>query len=72
MFRETSEKMVKTSNSKYPELEVGISMRISIPNVNRARGSLRNVLAVITNMKDSLYKLCKHNLCNYFKQLNII
>jgi len=64
--------MVKTSNSKYPELEVGTSVRISIPDVDRARGSPRNVLAVITDVKDNLYKLCKHKLYNYFKQLNII
>jgi len=64
--------MVKKSNSKYPELEVGTSVRISIPDVDRARGSPRNVLAVITDVKDNLYKLCKHKLYNYFKQLNII
>jgi len=51
--------MVKTSNRKYDELSVGITVRLSIPDVDRARGSPRNVLAVVTEVKDDLYKLCK-------------
>ena len=51
--------MVKTSNRKYDELSVGTTVRLSIPDVDRARGSPRNVLAVVTEVKDDLYKLCK-------------
>ncbi|XP_022180171.1 SCAN domain-containing protein 3-like [Myzus persicae] len=51
-------KMVKTSNRKYDELSVGTTVRLSIPDVDRARGSPRNVLAVVTEVKDDLYKLC--------------
>jgi hypothetical protein len=51
--------MVKTSNRKYDELNVGTTVRLSIPDVDRARGSPRNVLAVVTEVKDDLYKLCK-------------
>ncbi|KAL4131095.1 hypothetical protein QTP88_008444 [Uroleucon formosanum] len=52
-------KMVKTSNRKYDELSVGTTVRLSyIPDVDRARGSPINVLAVVTEVKDDLYKLC--------------
>jgi len=51
--------MVKTSNRKYDELSVGTTVRLSIPDVDRARRSPRNVLAVVTEVKDDLYKLCK-------------
>jgi hypothetical protein len=45
---------------KYDELRVGTTVRLSIPDVDRARGSLRNVLAVITEVKEDLYKLYKN------------
>jgi len=51
--------MIQISNAKYSEIEVGTSVRISIPDVDRARGSPRNVLVVVTEVKDNLYKLCK-------------
>jgi len=47
------------SNNKYQELEVGTTVRISIPDVDRARGSPRNLLAVIANVDNGFYKLCK-------------
>ncbi|XP_060835179.1 uncharacterized protein LOC132918104 [Rhopalosiphum padi] len=37
---------------------VGTTVRLNIPDVDRARGSPRNVLAVVTEVKDDLYKLC--------------
>jgi hypothetical protein len=52
-----AQKMIKTSNKKYDELSVRTTVRLSIPDVDRARGSLRNVLAVITEVKEDLYKL---------------
>jgi hypothetical protein len=52
-----AQKMIKTSNKKYDELSVGTTVRLSIPDVDRARRSLRNVLAVITEVKEDLYKL---------------
>jgi hypothetical protein len=52
-----AQQMIKTSNKKYDELSVGTTVWLSIPDVDRARGSLRNVLAVITEVKEDLYKL---------------
>jgi hypothetical protein len=49
--------MIKTSNKKYDELSVGTTVHLSIPDVDRVRGSLRNILAVITEVKEDLYKL---------------
>lgn len=62
--------MVKTSNRKYDELSVGTTVRLSIPDVDRARGSPRNVLAVVTEIKDDLYKLCI-NLCKKYTSIFI-
>jgi hypothetical protein len=50
--------MIETSNKKYDELSVGTTVRLSIPDVGLMYGSLRNVLAVITEVKEDLYKLC--------------
>lgn len=58
--------MIKTSNRKYDKLSVGTTVRLSIPDVDHARGSPRNVLAFITEVKEDLYKLCKNNLCFTF------
>jgi len=51
--------MIKTSSRKYDELSVGTTVRLSIPDADRARGSPRKVLAVVAEVKDDLYKLCK-------------
>jgi len=49
--------MMTISNKKFTPLEVGITVKISIPDVDRARGSPRNLLVVITQVEDDLYKL---------------
>lgn len=49
--------MIKTSDRKYNKLSMGTTVvRLSISDVDRARGSPRNVLAVITEVKEDLYK----------------
>jgi len=60
--------MTTQSNKKYQELEVGTTVRISIPDVDRARGSPCNLLAVIANVDNGFYKLCKKNK---IKNLNL-
>nr|XP_022910410.1 uncharacterized protein LOC111421478 [Onthophagus taurus] len=50
--------MMKLSNQKFSEVDVGATVRVPVPDVDRARGSPRNVLAVITHVEDNLYKLC--------------
>ncbi|XP_026808906.1 uncharacterized protein LOC113551070 [Rhopalosiphum maidis] len=42
-------------------INVGTTVRIPIPDVDKARGSPRNLLAVVTDVQDSLYKLCTEN-----------
>jgi len=54
-----AKKMIKTSNRKLKSINVGTTVRIPIPDVDKARGSPRNLLAVVTDIQDGLYKLCK-------------
>ncbi|CAI6349620.1 unnamed protein product [Macrosiphum euphorbiae] len=60
-LKKQAERMMTQSNKKYQELEVGTTVRISIPDVNRARGSPRNLLTVIANVDNGFYKLCTEN-----------
>ncbi|XP_022175233.1 KRAB-A domain-containing protein 2-like [Myzus persicae] len=60
-LKKQAERMMTQSNNKYQELEVGTTVRISIPDVDRARGSPRNLLAVIANVDNGFYKLCTEN-----------
>lgn len=57
--------MMTISNKKFSPLEVGTTVKVSIPDVDRARGSPRNLLAVITQIEDDLYKLGRYLLINY-------
>ena len=43
-------KMLKLSAKKLPSVAAGCTVRLSIPDVDRARGSPRNVLAVILDV----------------------
>ncbi|CAI6354190.1 unnamed protein product [Macrosiphum euphorbiae] len=60
-LKKQAERMTTQSNKKYQELEVGTTVRISILDVDRARGSPRNSLAVIANVDNGFYKLCTEN-----------
>jgi hypothetical protein len=51
--------MTTQSNKKYQELEVGTTVRMSIPDVDIARGSPHNLLAIIFYVDNGFYKLCK-------------
>lgn len=52
--------MLKLSNEKFSEVKVGITVRVPIPDVDRARGSPRNMLAVVSSFENGLYKLSKY------------
>lgn len=59
--------MLKLSNDKFSDVQVGTTVRVPIPDVDRARGSPRNILAVVSSSENGLYKLCKYFLwlkCN--------
>ncbi|XP_015375296.1 PREDICTED: uncharacterized protein LOC107169874 [Diuraphis noxia] len=60
-LKKQAKKMVTISNKKFSLLEVGTAVKVSIPGVDRARGSPRNLLAVITQVEDDLYKLGTEN-----------
>jgi len=51
--------MLRLTNEKFSKLDVGTTVRVPIPDVDRARGSPSNLLAVIISCEDDMYKLCK-------------
>jgi hypothetical protein len=51
--------MVKFSNTRFPAVKIGTTVRLPIPDVDRARGTARNLLAVVVDVQNNLYKLCK-------------
>lgn len=53
--------MLKRTQDKFPPVEVGATVRLSIPNVDRARGSPNNILAVVKSVDDDLYTLCSEH-----------
>ncbi|XP_028128149.2 uncharacterized protein LOC114324478 [Diabrotica virgifera virgifera] len=53
-----AEKTLKFSNSKYPSAKLGNTVRIRVPDVDRARSDQRNLLAIVTEITEKkLYKL---------------
>jgi len=58
-------KMLMLSDQKFSKVQVGTTVRVPIPDVHRARGSPRNVLAVISSVNDGLYKLCEYAVKMY-------
>jgi len=52
-----AQKLIKKSDKKFEGLEVEVNVRVSIPDVDQARGSPRNLLAVIISVEDNMYKL---------------
>lgn len=58
-LQEQARKMLKMSDAKYAPCVVGTNVTVPIPDVDRARGSFRNVIAVVmeVNEDNSTYKL---------------
>lgn len=52
-------KMLKTSAKKMGLVTVGTTVRVPIPDVDRARGAPRNIIAIVTEAQDGVYKLGK-------------
>lgn len=60
--------MLRTSKRKFPPAQIGDTVRIQVPNVDRGRTDTRNVLAVVVGIEDAnFYKLANKN--GTFKQL---
>lgn len=47
-----AQKMLKTSNEKFPPANVGDTVRVKVPDVDRGRTDARNIIAVITDVED--------------------
>ncbi|XP_053309752.1 KRAB-A domain-containing protein 2-like [Spea bombifrons] len=55
-------KMLRTSQKQFPPAQIGDSVRIQVPDVDRGRTDSRNVLAVVVGIEDSdFYKLANKN-----------
>ena len=53
-----AKKMKINSDKKFPPASVGITVRVPIPDVDRGRGELRNILAVVMAVtQDGFYQL---------------
>ena len=65
-LKKQPEKMVQTSNSKYPAAKKGDTVRVRVPDVDRGRTDGRNILAFVLEITDAnLYKLgTKHGILN--------
>ncbi len=50
-------KMLKTSNTKFKDAEVGDNVRIRFPDVDRGHGDPRSVIAVVMSVEGGFYKL---------------
>ncbi|XP_025192667.1 uncharacterized protein LOC112592727 [Melanaphis sacchari] len=57
-LQKQAEKILKSSSSRFDPLEIGSTVKVSIPDVDRARGAPRNLLAVVIHVENDLYKLC--------------
>jgi len=67
-LQKQAEKMLKSSSSRFDPLEIGSTVRVSIPVVpvvHRARGAPRNLLAVVLDVENDLYKLGEYPYINY-------
>lgn len=54
-----AKKMVKFSDSRFPTIKVSTTVCLPIPDVDRARGSFQNILAVVMALDNNFYKLCE-------------
>ena len=55
-------KMLRTTQKQFPPAQIGDSVRIQVPDVDRGRTDSRNVLAVVVGIEDSdFYKLANKN-----------
>jgi len=65
-LKKQAHKMLNVSSSKFPPAKIGDTVRVRIPDVDRARTDGRNILAIVMQTgQDNLYKLgTKHGILN--------
>ena len=55
-------KILRTTQKQFPPAQIGDTVRIQVPDVDRGRTDSRNVLAVVVGIEDSdFYKLANKN-----------
>ncbi|XP_023218899.1 SCAN domain-containing protein 3-like [Centruroides sculpturatus] len=70
-LKKQAEKMINTSNSKYTAPNVGDTVRIRVPDVDRARSDGKNILGVVAVKDKNLYKLgTKYGILNLLYSRN--
>ncbi|CAH0562960.1 unnamed protein product [Brassicogethes aeneus] len=52
-----AEKMLQVSSKKFKSGDVGMTVRVPIPDVDRSRSDHRNILAIIMCVEDNFYRL---------------
>lgn len=66
-LQKQAEKILKSSSSRFDPLEIGSTVRVSNPDVDRARGAPRNLLAIVINVENDFYKLCEYTYISIFQ-----
>lgn len=57
--------MIKQTQKKNLTVDVGKTVRVTIPDVDRSKGDSRNILAVVLSSENGLYKLgCRTGILN--------
>jgi hypothetical protein len=49
--------MLRSSNQKIPSAQVGDTVRVRVPNIDRGRMDYQNILAVVMDVDNDFYKL---------------
>lgn len=52
---------MKYSKEKFPPLNIGTTVRVTIPDVNRARGCPRNLLPIVARVKNNYKNYVSRN-----------
>lgn len=53
--------MIKRSNAKFSPINVRKTVRVPVPEYDRARNDTKNILAAVLDKRDDLYKLGTHH-----------
>lgn len=56
-LKRQAEEMLNKSNKKFPPVNIGQTVLVKIPEVDRGRTAPRNVMGVVMNVTDNLYQL---------------
>ena len=63
------------SEKNFPEGKIGDTVKVRIPDMDRARGDSRNIIAIILDVIDDNYKLGtkkRGDWHNYIQEINLL